>query len=709
MHRPSLRDDFAWAALGALAAVALAATALLNRADFFLHDDYRTYFIPMFGEVSRLVRSGEFPLLTDRVWNGGAILAEYQLGVLNPVNLTLMAWVGQMTDLAAAAAAFALAHIALFASGTFVLCRGLGCRRDIAFLIALIAPTSEWIFYWGAGDWIPALTSIAWAPWAWAGLLAASRDPRWTPAAAAGIATLLLSGWPFADLALLVSIGVARVATGGRLPRGAVLAVLCGGLLAAPAILPLAAYLHGSDRPVGPLFTSNLEALVGVSTPFMVTQWVVFGGVRETVVMPMLQIAWFVAPALAAAAWRDLWRRAEVRALALIVAAFAALAVMPGLWQFRWMFRVLPYYQLAVALLAALALDDTLRSGRKWRLLAVALALGPPLWIALWQDERMNTFYFVIAAALLLLAGAALCVQPRRAGAFVATLAVGHVALFVLVNTAYVGFGRYTGERPLPTRKTVSSEPSLTRYMLFQFDGRPATWTDFRPAQTSLERPGSTINSYSPFTRAAYAKALCLDAFGASTCADAAERLTRPLIGAGAPILDLARVDEVRAQGPHVAAFATRRPDWPARALSDGDVAFRRPDPFSLPAPVAVAPADARLGGVRASPARVSLTVNTRAGGRLILARAWYPGWRATLNGRPLLLHPVADLFVATDLPPNSAGTLAFSYWPKGLTLGLAAASVGLLLLAAGTAVLVRRAKNVAPAGGAAQVADFAP
>jgi hypothetical protein len=605
-----------------------------------------------------------------------------------------------MRDLAAAAATFALAHIAVFAAGAYVLSRVLGCRRDVALLAALVAPTSEWIFYWGAGDWIPALTSIAWAPWAWAGLTACARDARWTPAAAAGVALVLLSGWPFADLALLISILVVGAA-GGRLPRAApVLAIVCGGLMAAPAILPLGFYLGGAARPPSPMLAANLDALIGVSTPFMVTRWLAFGGVRDTAMMPMLQIAWFVAPALATAGWRGLWRRAEVRALVLTAATFATLSVMPGLWQFRWMFRFLPYYQLALALLAALAIDEALRTGRSWRLAPVALALGGPLWLALWQDGRMTGFYLLVAAALALLAALVLRLQPRRAAPFVAVLALGHAALFAVVNIAYLGLGdRYPAEIPLPDRLPdrveAAGELALTRYTVFELKGSPAHWAFFRPGDSALERPGVTINGYSPLHLAPYDGPLCLSAFGSAQCPDAVERLSRPFAGTGRAFLDLARVEEVRAQaGAYAESFAQRRPDWIRQPGPEGAGVFRRPLPLPLPAPVSLAPADARIEGVAAAPREVRFTMASRTGGRVILARAWYPGWRVTLDGRALPVRPVGGVFVATDLPPNSHGVVTFTYWPKGLTLGIAAAGGAVLLLAGGTGVIARRERR---------------
>ena len=67
---------------------------------FFLTDDYATYFMPGFSEIARLLGQGHFPLLTDRIWNGGALLQEYQYAVFNPVSMLLYVVLGQLDDLA---------------------------------------------------------------------------------------------------------------------------------------------------------------------------------------------------------------------------------------------------------------------------------------------------------------------------------------------------------------------------------------------------------------------------------------------------------------------------------------------------------------------------------------------------------------------------------------------------------------------------------
>jgi hypothetical protein len=45
--------------------------------------------MPDFREIARLLGQGHFPLVSDRLWNGGAFLQEHQLAVFNPVSMLL--------------------------------------------------------------------------------------------------------------------------------------------------------------------------------------------------------------------------------------------------------------------------------------------------------------------------------------------------------------------------------------------------------------------------------------------------------------------------------------------------------------------------------------------------------------------------------------------------------------------------------------------
>jgi hypothetical protein len=71
-------------------------------------------------------------------------------------------------------------------------------------------------------------------------------------------------------------------------------------------------------------------------------------------------------------------------------------------------------------------------------------------------------------------------------------------------------------------------------------------------------------------------------------------------------------------------------------------------------------------------PDRVVVTVTTHAPGLLVVADTWMPGWSATLNGRavPILRGNHAQRVIA--LPGAGTHRVAMTYWPPGLTAGIA-------------------------------------
>jgi Bacterial membrane protein YfhO len=83
-------------------------------------------------------------------------------------------------------------------------------------------------------------------------------------------------------------------------------------------------------------------------------------------------------------------------------------------------------------------------------------------------------------------------------------------------------------------------------------------------------------------------------------------------------------------------------------------------------------------------PNRVRVEVEGDAGGYLVLADVWYPGWVATVDGEPSRVYRADHVFRAVKLPPGRH-EVVFRFEPesyrKGRLVTLVALSVSLLLL----------------------------
>jgi len=77
-----------------------------------------------------------------------------------------------------------------------------------------------------------------------------------------------------------------------------------------------------------------------------------------------------------------------------------------------------------------------------------------------------------------------------------------------------------------------------------------------------------------------------------------------------------------------------------------------------------------------------SMTVSSTTGGSVVFSRLLWPGYTATLDGRPVPVDSVEGVFVSVRLPAGTdAARLALSFRPPGTTLGLGLAAIGAALL----------------------------
>ncbi|HEY8068962.1 MAG TPA: hypothetical protein VIF38_08715 [Burkholderiales bacterium] len=699
-HQP-LREA-ALCLLAAALSTAIASTALLATPRFFFTDDYVTYFLPGFREIGRMLARGEFPLLTDRIWVGGDLLQEYQFAVFNPVSLALYWLISRFSDLAAASAVFSLTHIAILAAGAYALARNLGCARRHAVLVGVFAPLADWIFYWGAANWIGALVSMAWLSWAWALLvLAARRGAAWVPLAAASVAMVLVSGWPFANLALLISVmaaGVGGIARGGRWLIGPTLRVLysllVGALLAAPAIVPVQQYLRHAFHSSDPgLWAAGLDGLLGMGIPDFVTHWRTLPFEYGTARLPMVYAAWFAPIALVNADWAKAVKTPSGLTLVLATALLAVVAMHPGFGQFRWMFRLLPYYQMAILVLSAWTLTQAEVSNLGWRLGRTAIVVGAEVWLALTEEPAFRAFYVLVGVGLALAAWAGAKLVGRRDWRWTAFAILVGLAAFqtTLWRTVAIGYPLAPNHWKPPTVSALrDSAKGRTRYSVFRNFGANdpglVFWTTFSPANTALEQPGASAQGYSPILRPEISQYFCENHFG-TECTDLVARLTVPIAPTTSGLIDLMAIGEVAIQQPDQAsAFWTwARGRWSETRGPAGEWRFDRIGPSRL---LTWASPGASGLARSAKPARIVARVRNDAPtpAILVFSRAWYPGWRASLNGKSISANPLAGFLVSVRLPPRSSGELVLAFWPDGLTVGLLLAALGGLALLVGVA-----------------------
>jgi hypothetical protein len=125
--------------------------------------------------------------------------------------------------------------------------------------------------------------------------------------------------------------------------------------------------------------------------------------------------------------------------------------------------------------------------------------------------------------------------------------------------------------------------------------------------------------------------------------------------------------------------------------LHDAPVLEGAPRPPSSDRP----PTPSGVTFVRDEDERVELRAYARRAGYLVLEDSYYPGWQATVDGRPAPIVAANEAFRAVALPAG-ANLVEFRYRPASFRIGAAVSILTTLgLLLAGIALILRRRRAV--------------
>jgi hypothetical protein len=119
-----------------------------------------------------------------------------------------------------------------------------------------------------------------------------------------------------------------------------------------------------------------------------------------------------------------------------------------------------------------------------------------------------------------------------------------------------------------------------------------------------------------------------------------------------------------------------------------------------IQAPSAVPAGKGRVTGVRRGREAVEIDAEADGDGLLVVNDAWWPGWRARVDGVETTMVP-ADVLVRGVVVPKGRHTVALSYEPPEVKWGLAVSAVALIGAAAMVlGPLLRRSVGRAPRAG---------
>ena len=606
---------------------------------------------------------------------------------------------------------------------------------------------TDWFGALAANTWLP------WCWWAFEVALRESGNgqtegKRWTDRLrfllpAPFVYLLVAAGFPYTDVMLgLVTVWLAGrewAQKGWQWRTPFILATgwVLGLMLSAPAWLSLLEAVHGSGRSQEGVGAGNLawtvpwRSLPGLILPNWTVQWSDFA--NKPCTHYALELAGGFVPLVGLAAGVVLGRRRAWRALRWdlgLLGTVLMLCLLPSPGLFRWSFRWLPLFHLTLALVGGQALQTLAaeREGRRQKMagsrekrLPVDLPGNAGVWavgaVALvWAamkgfhtaspDPRSNS---IPAWTLGVAAGwAAWEALPMRASwrwwgpALAVFAATWGTYRFAQTNT---GLPVYPVPQSLATVAPLS--PDRLYLSLYREPDRFYREWQTAPGFGSVARMGSMgmyagvrmINGYSPIMSEGVGKAFHIETHG-----NVPDAVGGPLLAeeAGADGL-LARLGVDGIIRTHDYGAAALPPDaaWEkVQSFDEADVYDRRGGPLPrVRSWKSAGPgeeekyAQASVRLTEESRQHVEAEVNVPAGGAgalIAFSRPFYPGYRATLNGRSLPVGTFRGMLPTVELPAGARGRLVLRYVPRAVVLGGIVAAAG-VLLAAGLGVAALR------------------
>lgn len=679
---------------------------------FFLNDRQVQYF--PYGMIIRdALLHGQWPFVTIRTFFGGALWLDPQYGLYNPLSL-IVDFLINPRSLELSSFEMSLLLNLLLAASTYALGRSYGLARDYAALFALLMGGNIFVLNFYSNMWQPALVSTIWSIFAWAVLkrLSITTGPGAQRVLLAAVMIFLTvsGGWPhqYVALAAIIAVLFADAWSAGN-RKGAVrliYASLLGAIFSLPVLAPMMAASAFWSRNEGfynnGVLSPDLGDLLNFSNPIWLPHFKDF--FLKTASAPLFFVAWFALPLLAGGpGWRisrdelRKWREVPVLLVIFTLLVLSAQEMGPLRWPSRWLVDV----DIAFLLMLLLFVQ---RSGMADRPFRPELALGALLVTTL-AALFENPASVVEGIVPLLLCALFICALPL-ARRFNLALYLGVTSIIIAMT---IGIGFAGGTAFLDHGKRDQAEAAATAddgsngYALFW--GLKKNIADLPDEKLFLEGASgayynlNTINGYSSLQHNGLEGIFP----GIQQFPDLSSletlRLPRHEPETGAPYLDLLKIRKVTAAeslAPREADFPAgwRRSESAAQYLfgrrkgaglafgSERIVSFERKEPFRLPGTIswhspAMTLEPRTVGGADGENFDI---INGGRPGLLVFARLYYPGYKATLDGKSLTVRSLDHMLVAVEVPPQAHGHLTLNFMPPFLKECLALVALALLV-----------------------------
>ncbi|WP_377854721.1 hypothetical protein [Allokutzneria oryzae] len=690
----------------------LALFPLIKNRIFYFWDDSAAAFLPYWHEIGNQLLSGTWPVLRPDMWMGGNLAGEAQISLWNPVSLLNYVLVALLPDLAVAATMVKIEFMIVLALGVYFLAREYGAKEFAAAVVAISLPVSGYTLYVDASAWVAGLIGFAYLTHFWWSLRRFSRG-RLNPIVPFVFGALAMTtGNPYGALGVIVVllvIGVERLLI--KDIRKFWELVLVGGAVGMTGLVAFLPLLTGAAvtwrQPSG-IYNSGfmvpgLGDLLAMSSPTYLPRVQMFE--PDFTTFPMAYLAWFILPLAPWLSFRAMRARLRERfGIFLFGTIYLLMTIAPSdLWLFRWPARLIQYVYLPVCVLVAIALSVGLRTSN-WRRRALGSAalifVGTyQSWAQSPQNIEWHAPAFVLAAGGT--AAAVWVVFKHRAKLLPPVLVTG-TALVLLMQVLVMPMNgnvtpwyfphnvaelkdrfadRYTGN----TLQVAEIWPAIERHG-YSPNG---AWRDLLFGNMYHVAGVKAQNSYTGIGYNSFANALCMEYHG-GVCPESYNELWKEAGGTGRTLADLMRLETVVVLNGFVPGFDASRPPagWSVRQTTDIVTVLHRDAKIDWPqGRLANAAPGVRVGD-DLSTGFTGETMKYSGSGRVTFAMLAWPGWSATVDGKPLEVRQGPAGLLQLDLPQSANGTVQLRYFPPGWSLGIPLLGFG-VLVGVGFSVLV--------------------
>jgi hypothetical protein len=669
-------------------------------------------------------RDARLPLWNDLIFGGVTHLGNPQAGALYPPKV-----VGLLLDTNRAMGVLVALHVVLMAVGTVLLVRRLACRPPAGFVAAVVLVAGGAVLTRAVQ--FEQILVLGWAPVLLLGTTAVLDSPtrRWGSMAGTGavVAMVLLAGHPQIVYQLVVVAGVWSVAVVVR-ARGAdadwswgrvgdlAVALAAGAAVAAPQLVAAVAATRDSEIGIGRSL-AELESPALSTRPEYLVQ-LLLGSVRRLAQDELsggFESIGFLGAAgavLAVVGVVHAWRRRGDRPLAVAVAVLAVLGVvwalgprtplftvayhwLPGFDLARGSARWLDVTALAAAIGVGWAVDGVVRRADLRAPAAVALGmLGVALLLA-WtgvvlRPDALTVLAWIVVAAIVL--GALVLARRRPEHAVAVVVAVVAVELLGTLSVSPIDRSRsHTAFDALASGPgaALAGEAGLAIALTDDaFGDTPYLVAGFRP-NTNVLADARSLDGYDGGVQVT------------ERFAELGRRLA-PDVDPALPLrnkLPFALTPELAAElGVRWALIDGRRdvagqlPGWTPTPWRDEAFEVWENPAWTGDAVLVGSDGPAAAGPLpldQPDPGRMEVQLDGAAG-RVVVHRQTAPGWRAEVDGRSVPVTTHDGFFLAVDVPAG-ADQLVLEYRPRWVVPALAVGTVGVIALAAVSAIGMTR------------------